>query len=436
MVALRTFAAIMGLVASASVGHGQSVEAGIHLGVATCAGGNCHGAAERQAGSSIPGNEYVIWSKRDKHRQAYTVLLEERAIRMARAIGLPDAANQKLCLDCHADNVSPQLRGRQFQVADGIGCEACHGGASNWLGSHISGASHRDNIAAGLYPIEQPTARAQRCLGCHFGDEKRFVDHRLLAAGHPRLGFELDTFTATQPAHFVPDGGYLERKGRIDHLQVWATGQAVALVKRMDALMDPRHGRRGAFPEFAMYDCQSCHHPYNTANAPFPTTSGISPGIAKLYDANAAMVQTIAARISPQAARALSTHWTALQRAVTEDATIVHREAAAIRAVTSPLIPTLAGHVFTAADTRALADAVVALGQAPDAWRYSRAEQVTMALEAIAAAMRSSGNDEAPEDTAISTAIKALYASFRNEAEVRTDSFSAALRDFRRAIGK
>src|SRR5258708_3387354 len=62
----------------------------VHLGVATCSGSNCHGATERPAGSAVPGNEFIIWSKQDKHRKAYSVLLEERAVRIARAIGLPD----------------------------------------------------------------------------------------------------------------------------------------------------------------------------------------------------------------------------------------------------------------------------------------------------------------------------------------------------------
>jgi len=51
---------------------------GIHLGVASCAGNNCHGATERSEGSSVAQNEYLIWSKSDKHHRAYTVLLEER----------------------------------------------------------------------------------------------------------------------------------------------------------------------------------------------------------------------------------------------------------------------------------------------------------------------------------------------------------------------
>src|SRR5262245_22809370 len=172
-----------------------------HIGVASCSGSNCHGATERPTASAVPGNEYLIWSKRDKHRNAYAVLLEERAVRMARALGLPDAVNQSLCLDCHADNVPAAQRGRQFQLSDGVSCEACHGGAADWLGPHISGAGHRANVAAGLYPLEQPVARAEKCLGCHYGDGKRFVEHRLYGAGHPRLGFELDTYTAIEPAH-------------------------------------------------------------------------------------------------------------------------------------------------------------------------------------------------------------------------------------------
>src|SRR5436305_159751 len=111
MAALRGFAAALGAISwllSAPVIAQTPAPDAMHLGVATCGGGNCHGATERPTGSSVAGNEYIIWSKRDKHRQAYTVLLEERSLRMARAIGLPDAANQKLCLDCHTDNVSAE----------------------------------------------------------------------------------------------------------------------------------------------------------------------------------------------------------------------------------------------------------------------------------------------------------------------------------------
>ncbi|HVH80656.1 MAG TPA: multiheme c-type cytochrome, partial [Stellaceae bacterium] len=315
---------------------------GIHLGVATCAGSNCHGATQRPRGSYVPGNEYLIWSKQDKHRNAYNVLLEDRAIKMARVLGLPDAANQKLCLDCHADNASADRRGVQFQLSDGVGCEACHGGASRWLGVHISGANHQQNIAAGLYPTEQPIARAEKCLGCHYGDETRFADHRLYGAGHPRLAFELDTYTAIEPAHFVVDQSYVERKGRITDAQVWAVGQAIALVKRMDAVLDPKHAPKGFWPEFSFFDCQSCHHEYGAYAK--PTTTGLGPGTVKFNDANEVMLKVAATRIAPGAASALSEHMLALHKATQDDWAGVQREAAAVRRAAQSLVGQFAHH--------------------------------------------------------------------------------------------
>ncbi len=437
MAALRGKAAAFGAIcwlAMAQAAADPAPTGAVHLGVATCAGGNCHGAAERPAGSSVLGNEYIIWSKRDKHRTAYSVLREERAIRMARAVGLPDAVNQKICLDCHADNVPPEQRGRQFQLADGVGCEACHGGASTWLGVHISGASHRDNLSAGLYPTEQPVARAEKCLGCHLGDATRFVDHRLLGAGHPRLGFELGTFTAIEPAHFVVDQHYVERKGRVTDLQVWAVGQALTVAGRMNALLDPKQARRGLFPELALYDCQGCHHPYDSLRAPMPTGSGLAPGTVKLNDANVVMLQAAAARVAPAAARSLGAHLLALHRATDSEPGAVGREAEALRQSARALVAPLASHEFGAEEIRALTDAVIALGTGPDGWRFARAEQATMALEAIASGLRSAGLVEPRQNEPMRKALDAMLASFANEASFRPDVFATALRDLQRAM--
>ena len=408
----------------------------IHLGVASCGGTNCHGAADRPPGSSVPGNEYIIWSKRDKHRHAYNALLQEQAVRMAHALGLPDAVNQKLCLDCHADNVPPAQRGRQFQLSDGIGCEACHGGAGNWLGVHISGASHHDNVAAGLYPIEQPLARAEKCLGCHFGDSTRSVDHRMYGAGHPRLGFELDTYTAIEPAHVVVDQSYIERKGKISDLAVWAVGQALALIKRMDAMLDSKRAKRSGLPDFALYDCQSCHHPFDPKHAPRPTASGLAPGSVRLDDANAVMLRAAATRLAPATARLLGSHTIVLQQILANEPHSAAPEAAAIRKAGQELLRLTANRDFNQSDLRAIADAVFAAGAAPDGWRFSHAEQTTMALEAVVAAMKSDGLIDGGREEAVSKAMGRLQASFTNDASVRPEAFAAALSDLQHAIGR
>jgi hypothetical protein len=403
---------------------------GIHLGVATCAGSNCHGATQRPRNSYVPGNEYLIWSKQDKHRNAYNVLLQDRAVKMARALGLPDAVNQKLCLDCHTDNVPPDRRGAQFQLSDGVGCEACHGGASGWLGIHISGASHQQNVAAGLYPTEQPIARAEKCLSCHYGDETKFMTHRIYGAGHPRLAFELDTYTAIQPAHFVVDAGYVERKGRITNVQVWATGQAIALIKRMDAVLDPNHAPHGFWPEFAFFDCQSCHHEYGAYAR--PTTTGLGPGTVKFNDANEVMLRVAAMRVAPGVASGLNEHMRALFQATQDDWPTVQREAAAVRSAAQGLVGELAHHDFTGDDMRALANALFALADG-DA-QFSHNEQTTMALEAIITGLKSAGEIGPSQAQSVDAAMKAVYAAFPSNAAVNQDAFIKALKGLQQAM--
>ena len=403
---------------------------GVHLGVATCAGSNCHGATQRPRNSYVPGNEYLIWSTKDKHRNAYNVLLQDRAVKMARVLGLPDAANQKICLDCHADNVPPDRRGPEFQISDGVGCEACHGGASGWLGIHISGATHQQNVAAGLYPAELPIARAEKCLSCHYGDETKFLTHRIYGAGHPRLAFELDTYTAIQPAHFVVDQGYIERMGRITDAQVWATGQAIALIKRMDAVLDPSHAPHGFWPEFAFFDCQSCHHEYGAYAR--PTTTGLGPGTVKFNDANEVMLRVAAMRVAPAVATALNEHMLALYQATQDDWPAVQREAATIRNAAQGLVGELAHHDFTDDDLRALANALFALAEG-DAL-FSHDEQTTMALEAITTGLKSSGGIGSSQAQSVDAAMKAVYAAFPSDATVHQDAFIKALKGLQQAM--
>jgi hypothetical protein len=415
----------------------EPADEAIHLGVASCAGDNCHGAMERSKGSSVAQNEYLIWSRSDKHHRAYTVLLEERAVRIARNLGLPNAATADMCLACHADNVSPARRGPQFQISDGVGCEVCHGGAATWLGVHISGARHSDNLAAGLYPTEQPVARASKCLSCHFGDpadDNRFVTHRIMGAGHPRMGFELDTYTAVEPAHFIVDQRYIERKGPVDDVQVWAVGQAVDLAKRMDALLEPKRAPKGIFPELVLYDCQSCHHPYNSQQGEGYGAAGSAPGSLKLYDANAVMLRAIAAQLAPAAAKALSSRIPALQSASGESWSAVQGEARSIRGLANGLLPTLARHYFSRDDAKALTKNLISLGAAGDGTQYSVAEQATMALASIASALKSSGGLSEVQTIAMTKAMNGLYGSFSSDETYRYEPFVKALTEFQRTV--
>jgi len=425
------------LQASAQTPQGSpGVRPGTHLGVATCLGSNCHGSVDRPAGSRIKGNEYIIWSTRDKHHNAYKVLTEEPALRMAKALGLPDAVHQKLCLDCHADNVPVADRGPQFHIEDGVGCESCHGGASGWLGVHISGATHPQNVSAGMYPTEKPVARGERCLSCHFGSGDRFVEHRLYGAGHPRLRFELDTFTAIQPAHFEVTPAYVERKGRITDMQVWGAGQAVAVALRMAALASPKLAPHALFPEFSHYDCQSCHHPYDPLHGPRSTVPGLAPGSVKLNDANTLMLETAAARTAPGAEQSLGGQMLTLDRASNQDWAVMARDAKPVEATAMNLAPMLAQREYSRAEMRAVAGSLISTGLEEGGGRFSHAEQIAMALGAVRSAMISAGYLSDGQAQASGTALNEINAAFPSEGTLRADAFVKGLHDFQRALGQ
>lgn len=233
-------------------------------GVATCAGSTCHGRAEGN-GAVVRQDEIATWqepsSASGAHSRAYAVLAGARGKQIAQTLGLGPATSAPACLGCHSTFAPQDQRGARFHLSDGVGCESCHGASGGWLALHYAKpATHASNIANGLTPLENPQARARICLDCHYGSTKtgRFVTHSMMAAGHPRISFELDLFSALQQ-HHDEDSDYLNRKPKTDSVRLWAVGQAEGVRRATDLFARPEFGQRGLFPEFYFYDCHSCH---------------------------------------------------------------------------------------------------------------------------------------------------------------------------------
>src|SRR5438552_18705106 len=55
-----------------------------YTGAGSCTSSNCHGAVWPKTGGKINQNEYQLWSSKDKHAKAYSVLLEPRSKQIAR----------------------------------------------------------------------------------------------------------------------------------------------------------------------------------------------------------------------------------------------------------------------------------------------------------------------------------------------------------------
>ena len=233
-------------------------------GVATCAGSTCHGRPEGN-GAVVRQDELAHWqdpsSQTGAHSRSYAALASARGARIANALGLGAATAAPACLGCHATNPAQAQRGPQFRLADGVGCESCHGAGGGWIASHYAvRGTHADNVAHGMIALDRPSVRAGVCLDCHSGAAKPgyFVTHQMMAAGHPRVSFELDLFSAMQQ-HWNEDGDYATRKGRSDHLRLWAVGQAEAVRRSVSLYGVPTLRSQGAFPEFTFFDCHSCH---------------------------------------------------------------------------------------------------------------------------------------------------------------------------------
>jgi hypothetical protein len=224
---------------------------GTHEGVASCSGSACHSRLA-PTGRIVRQNEITTWQDESStfgaHSRAWRVLTHPRGEAISARLGLGPAEKAPDCLGCHTDNAD--ARGRNFQVTDGVGCEACHGGSSAWLAPHYAVATtHEKNVALGMVPLEKPEERAKVCLDCHFGSGKtgQFVTHKMMAAGHPRISFELGLFTALQQ-HHDEDADYVLRKTLAGGSNLWAAGQAVALGRALSLYAGGPHSQAGSFP--------------------------------------------------------------------------------------------------------------------------------------------------------------------------------------------
>ena len=361
----------------------------VHLGVASCASSVCHGKLQRQTDQNVWLNEYRIWTGAGVHSQAYRTLESDESQRIAANLGLPSATTAKVCLDCHADNVPTDKRGPRFQIRDGVGCEACHGGAEEWIESHAAeGATHQANLRAGMYPTESPASRAQVCLSCHMGNSEKLASHDIMGAGHPRLSFELEAFQTNQPAHFDVDDDYVARKGEVSQFRLWLAGQLESAARFADIVGERIAAGGGPYPELALYDCHACHHVMDDQRWTPVRGADAGPGALRIQDQHALILQSVAGVLDSAAAR------DELRALVSALIVGGHSDVAAARVAAGRLATWVrerqaawASRRFTSDEVRAVRRAIVndaARGRMSD---FAAAEQVMMATETLSYAL-------------------------------------------------
>ncbi|MEQ8516757.1 MAG: multiheme c-type cytochrome [Chromatocurvus sp.] len=400
----------------------------VHEGVASCASTVCHGRVNADDDAAVWLNEYRVWLRQDYHSRAYRTLLTEQSQTMAKKLGLPAAHTADLCLDCHADNVPAQRRGARFQIDDGVGCEACHGGAGDWLESHAElGTSHADNIRRGLYPTDRPGARAELCLSCHLGTRDKFATHRIMGAGHPRLSFELETFSVNQPAHYSVDADYIERKSQPDRVSMWLSGLAMNSATLLDLLASNAYPGNALFPELAFFQCHACHHGMDDlrwqrdARAP-----ALPPGSVRLNDGPLTVLLAALEVLDAGRAEDIASRLKALHAAAESDPAGLRETAARMSSELSEISQTMADRRFDPAAQRTLRLALLKKS-AEDGFAYfTAAEQAFLAVETLSIAL---GDSEA-----LAPRLDALFEALGSETSYVPDQYAVRARQMLEAI--
>lgn len=411
-------------------------------GVASCAGSTCHGRAEGD-GKVVRQDELMRWqepsSRGGAHSLAFSALSSNRGQRIAASLGLGAATAAPACLGCHA--TPAESRGNRYQLADGVGCEACHGASSGWIASHYAvGTSHADNLRMGLTPLEDPRTRARVCLDCHFGSPAsgQFVTHSMMAAGHPRVVFELDLFSSLQQ-HWDADADYAARKGRVDPVRLWAVGQAEAVRRSLALFQTPRLASEGIFPEFYFFDCHSCHRGIDDNPArlrSFETNPGrpMTFGLPPYNDENIIMLSAVGAVLAPRQAAQFDVAARNFHAAMGQGQKPVAIAAARLATAAAALADAIASQSGNTDTAFRVIGTIAGKAIAPRFTDYTGSAQAVMAVDTLLNALVRDGRVSIGAAAGIRANVNRAYDAVSSPARYDPSGFRAALGSAARAI--
>lgn len=416
-------------------------------GVASCAGSTCHGRAEGN-GAVVRQDEIATWqepsSSSGAHSRAYAVLAGRRGQQIAASLGLGNATSAPACLGCHSTYAPAGQRGAKFTLTDGVGCESCHGPSGGaWLAEHYAlPATHASNIAAGLTPLDNPRARANVCLDCHYGSSKpgQFVTHAMMAAGHPRVSFELDLFSALQQHHNI-DGDYTARKGAPNSVRFWAVGQAEAVRRATSLFAQPKFAMEGAFPQFYFLDCHSCHRTISDGpqrKLTFETNPArpIPFGNPPFNDENIIMLQAVAGALVPGEASAFQAAARDFHKAMGQGPGEARAAAQALSARAGALADVLSDRGFASADAFKVIAIIAGEATAPRFTDYAGSVQAVMAVDTLLNALVREGRVTQGAAAGIRGDIARAYKAVDEPNAYRPSDFRAALKSAAGAISR
>jgi hypothetical protein len=368
----------------------------------------------------------------DKHSRAASALTNDVGKRIGRILSIRPETSDK-CLDCHALNVRENQRARSFDSSEGVSCESCHGPASDWLGPHTTkGWAHQRSVELGMTDVRNPVKRSETCLSCHLGSANKWVDHEMIAAGHPDLYFELDSFSAAMPKHWN------ERdKDPWFNVRLLATGQAVQLREDMRRITRAT-GR--FWPEYSELDCFACHHNLTESKNSWRQERGYSgrrPGNPPWNASRYAVLKSILEEVDGDAASRLDGEVTRVSQLVVDVTADPKQVGAAARQageVADQIVAKMSSYRFDAQTDLRLMKKITASGDWISNQGERAAEQAAMALNSMVITYFQNAGQGSPARAQTEAAVAALFKLVASPSTYVPRLFSAQLREIHKLL--
>ena len=427
---------------SAGASAGDSPQPQKYIGPGSCAATSCHGSVKPVPGSRILQNEYSTWIVTDKHSRAYQALTGDIGERIVRILKLNAKAEEApKCLACHALYTTPEQRGRPFELSEGVSCENCHGPASAWLGPHTTRDwPHEKSVALGMTDTRSVIHRTDKCLECHLGTKDKFVDHEMIAAGHPDLFFELDSFSAVMPRHWKSPResapGELVEDAAWAGVRDWSTGQAVQLRAEMERLTwrtkGERFDKKDIWPEYSELSCFACHHALGPAKDSWRQEHGFAgrrPGDPAWNSSRYTVFRLLAKQIDSGSAQELDRRLLEVSDEMSKlnpDRNIIAASASAAAPIAQRFAERLAAMQYDRAIVLRMLQRIPEEAENISLADERAAEQAAMAMDSLYIAYSKDARPDNADD--VRAAINVLFHQLENPSAYHGDQFASSLR--------
>ena len=398
---------------------------GEFLGIETCGSSTCHGSQTPWRNATVLMKERLIWEGHDSHSKAYKSLLSERGKQIGLKLGFREPENNPQCLQCHSTFVPTEQRGENFLLESGVSCESCHGAGGNFLSTHVyPDSNHQKNVAAGMYPTDNPINRSKLCLSCHQAGANNNFNHKLYGAGHPRLRFELETYSVNLPYHFKYDADYKRRKRPVKPVYSWAFGQIESTLALLYSL-EKTIKNSIYIPDLANFECFSCHR--NISSETTITRHHSNFGTPSVNAANIIMLRALADTI-PSENKKLHTFASQLQEPV-------HSKSKTLKAIaglqsTINLLKASLNVDSDAIDGMTIISNITKYSILDTSISYSEAEMIAMSISALAVADLKRGLIDNNQFKSINQDLDELYENLEHEKKYTQSMYRRALSKF------